>query len=239
VHPVEGRRLGSADVGAHVLQCVVAQGEKLAVHGEPGLDLGDPSRRRRAPGQVLEPVLRPADGNAERPGGEAEQHHVAQHRSLDAERPARIGRRQHPQTVAAEAERGGGDAVERERPLEVRPRRQPAGGLVPVAHDAVALDRQSGPPRHAERRPDDELRPGHRVVHVAVVEAPLVDRLRGRRVDDRVERLVVDRDELCGILCEVAVARDDDRERLADVACSPDGCGVVRRGRVDRGRERP
>src|SRR5258707_7055113 len=39
-----------------------------------------------------------------------------------------------------QAERGGGDAVERERSLEVRPGRQAPGGRVPVGDDRVTLD---------------------------------------------------------------------------------------------------
>ena len=119
---------------------------------------------------------------------------------------------------AAQAERGRGDAVQRERALEVRPRGQPPGALVPVADDAEALDRHAREPRDAERLADDEIGPGERVVDVAVVERAVVDRGGAERIEDGLERLVVDGDELGRVLGDVPVARDDDGERLAHVA---------------------
>ena len=94
--------------------------------------------------------------------------------------------------------------------------------LAPLGHDGVALDRGAREAREAERLADDERGARQRLVHVAVVERAVVDaRLglgRGDRVEHRIERLVVDRDELGGVLGHVPVACHDDRERLADVA---------------------
>ena len=62
--------------------------------------------------------------------------------------------------------------------------------------------------------------------------------LRGRHgVEERVERVIVDRDQLRGVFCDVAVAGDHDRERLADVAGGSHCSCVERDGRVDSGRE--
>ena len=65
--------------------------------------------------------------------------------------------------------------------------------------DAEALDGQAREARHAERRADDDVGARESLVHVAVVEAALVDRLRSRGIHDGLERLVVDGDELGGV----------------------------------------
>ena len=230
MHPVERGGLGGPHVGADVLERVVAKRHELPVACETGLDLGDPSGRRAAGSEVLHAVLRPAHGDAERARREADEHDVRKDRRLDAERAARVGRREQPQPVAAESEGGGRDAVQRERPLEVRPGGQPPGRLVPVADDAIALDGKTREARHPERRPDDEIGRREGVVDVPVVEAALVDRLRGRGIDDGLERLVVDGDELGRVLGEVPIPGDDHRKRLADVAGRFERRGPVRHG---------
>ena len=184
MHPVERRRLGRAHVGADVLERVVAERDELALGREACLDLGDAARGDGARREVLEPILGPAHRDAEHPRGEPDEHDVRQHGRLDPERAARVGRRQQAQPVAAQAERRGRDAVQRERALEVRPRGEAARRLVPVADDAVALDGKAGRARHAERRAHDDVRARERVVDVAVVERALVDRLGRRDVDD-------------------------------------------------------
>ena len=159
VHAVERRRLGCPDVRADVLDRVVAEREQLAVGVKPASTSVVRPGRRGARGEVLEPVLDPGHRHAEAPRGEPDQHDVREHGRLDPERAAGVGRRQQPQPVALEPERGGGDAVQRERALEVRPRRQPAGGRVPVGDDGVALDRRAGEAREAEGLAQDELGP--------------------------------------------------------------------------------
>ena len=238
VHPVEARRLGRADVGADVLERVVAQREQLAVGGERRLEVGDPRGRRRAPGQVLEPVLRPAHGHAELARGEADQHDVDVDRRLDPEAAARVRRRDQPQLRALQAERRGGDRVQRERALEVRPRGQDAAGLVPVRDDAVALDRAGGPAREREALGDDEVGGREGRVRVAVREGAVGDDLAALGVEHGLERLVLDLDQLERVLGGVAVARDDDRERLARVARDLVGGGAVGRRVLDADRER-
>ena len=136
-----------------------------------------------------------------------------------------------------QAERRRRDGVERERPLEVRPGGQRRRRLVPVADDAVALDRSAAPAREAEALPHDEVGPRERGVDVAVCERAVVDarirRRRGLDVEHRVERLVVDLDQLERVLGDVAVARDDDGERLAGVARHLVRRGAVRHAAVD------
>ena len=69
---------------------------------------------------------------------------------------------------------------------------------------------------------DDEVGAGERVVDVAVVERAVGDARigldRGLGVEHRLERLVLDVDQLERVLGEVAVARDNDGDRLAHVA---------------------
>ena len=62
---------------------------------------------------------------------------------------------------------------------------------------------------------------------------------RRDRVEHGVERVVVDLDELGRVLGEVAVAGDDDGDRLADVAHGVDRGGVLRHAGLDPGREGP
>jgi hypothetical protein len=109
----------------------------------------------------------------------------------------------------------------------------------PRRPSAVALDGQAREARHAERRVNDEVGARESLVHVAVVEAALVDRLRSRGIHDRLERLVVDGDEHGGVLGDVPVACHDHGQGLADVARGPHRGRVVRDGRLDPGRERP
>ena len=228
VHPVERRRLGSADVRADVLEGVVAQRDELALGREARLQTGDTPGGDGTRSEVLHPVLGPADGDPERTRRETDEDDVRQDRRLDAERPARVGRRQEPEPVGPEAEGRRSNPVQGEGPLEVGPRGEASPGLVPVADDAVALDRQAGEARHAEALAHHQVGARERLVHIAVVEAAVVDRLRGRGLDDGLERLVLHGDELGGILGEVAILRDHQRERLADVAGRADGGRVVR-----------
>ena len=86
--------------------------------------------------------------------------------------------------------------------------------------------------REPKRLADDEVGAGHRLVDIAVAERAIVDARVGRRRLDGVEHglewVVVDEDGLGRVLGEVAVTRDDDRQRLSDVAGDPDRGGVER-----------
>ena len=123
VHAIERGRLGRADVRADLVDQVEPQAEQAAVGVERRLDLARALGRHRGRQQVLAAVLRPAHGHAEAARGDRHQHDGVQHGGLGAERAAALGRREQPQLRARDAERGGRDAVQREGPLEVRPRR--------------------------------------------------------------------------------------------------------------------
>ena len=243
MHAVERRRLGRADVRTDVLDRVVAERDELAVGPEPGLDMGHASARRGARGEVLQPVLDPAHRDAELPRGEAHEDDGGEHRRLDPEGPARVGRRDQAQLGAGQPERRGGDRVQRERALEVRPGGERALGGVPVRDDAVALDGRAAPAWEAEALADDEVGACQRTVDVAVVERAVGDARVGLgsrfRVEDGVERLVLDLDQLEGVLREVAVPRDHHGNRLAHVAHELVRGRVVGDRRVDAGRKGP
>ena len=92
-------------------------------------------------------------------------------------------------------------------------------GRVGVAVAERAVARHVG----AERRVQQRRALGHR-------------RLDARRHG---QRLVVDEHALGGVLGDVAVARDDDADGLADVAGDVDRGGVVDDARAERRAERP
>ena len=136
--------------------------------------------------------------------------------------------------AAGQAERGGGDRVQRERPLEVRPRGQRPARL-PASRrrrrsTRPACTRSSGT---RKRLADDE---------VGRARAPRRRRRsgtsgRGRRLGStaatdraRLERVVVDRDQLGCVLGDVAVAATTTASGSPDVARGADG------GRVERAR---
>ena len=91
-----------------------------------------------------------------------------------------------------------------------------------------------------DRKVRIEVGRGKGGVDVAVLEHALVYGVVGSddRVEHGVERVVVDVDELRSVLREVAVACDDDGDRLADVPDRVDRGGVLRGAAVDPGGER-
>ncbi len=243
VHPVQGRRLGGTDVGADVLDRVPAKRQQLAVGGEGRLEIGHPRGRRRAGREMLEPVLDPSDRHAELPRREAEQDDVRVDGRLDAVAATRVRRRDQPQPRTGQPEGGRGDRVEGERALEVRPGRERSGRRVPLRDHAVALDRGGAPAREREALPHDQVSIGERRGRLAVGERAIRGDEPGRRggrqrVEHRLERLVVDLDQLERVLGDVAVARDHDRDRLPGIAGGLDRCGVVGDRTLYPGRER-
>jgi hypothetical protein len=233
VHPIERRGLGRTDVGADVLDDVVPEGEQLAVGAERCSEVCNARCRVRCGRKVLEPVLRPAHRHSELPRGESDQDDVRVDRGLRAEAPAGVLRRDEPQARSRKPKRGGGDRVQGERPLEVRPRRERAFRVVPVADDAVAFDGVRGPAREGVPPFDDELRGGERRARIPVEKRAVGDdplRLgRDESVHQRIERFLLDDDQVEGILGDVAVARDNDGERLTDVARDIDRSRIGRR----------
>ena len=114
------------------------------------------------------------------------------------------------------------------RHLRRRPERQ-------LVHEGLReararLDRVRDQPVLAEAATDGRGRLGEQLVHLAGVELPGVAAVRaelvvdqrgtlgegGLRIDHRVERLVVDGDELGRVRGERGAVCDDDRNRLAD-----------------------
>ena len=243
VHAVERGRLGCADVGADVLHGVVAEPQQLAVLGERRLHARATCGRACARRQVLDPVFDPANGDAQLHRREPHEHDVGVDRRLDAVAAARVRRGEQPELRAGQAERGSRDAVEREGPLEVRPGRQRPGGGVPVGDDGVTLDRGGAPAWECEALPHDEVGAVEGRVRVAVREAAVGgDEARRLGCDegihDRVERLVVDLDELERVLGRIAIACDDDGQGLACVPCDLARGGVVRDRALDTGGKR-
>ena len=198
---------------------------------------------------MLAAILRPAHRHAEQARRDRHQHDCVQDRRLGAERAAALGRREQPQLRARDAERRRGDAVQRERPLEVRPGGHAA--RLPVRDHAVALDRRGRRARVAEALAHDVGGAGEGRLGVAVAERAVAGDVGAERgmqqrralghggLDARGhgQRLVVDQHALGGVLGEVAVARDDDADGLADVAGDVDCGGVVDDARAERGAE--
>ena len=251
VHAVEGGRLRRAHVGADLVDQVETQAEQAAIGVERGLHLARALGRHRGGEEVLAAVLRPAHRHSEQARRDRHQHHRVQHGRLRAERAAALGRGQQPQLRARDPERGRRDAVQRERPLEVRPRGHPA--RLPVRDHAVALDRCRRGARVAEVRPHDVRRPREGRVRVAVAERAIAGHVGAerlvqhrrpfgqRRLDTRrdPQRLVIDEHALGGVLRDVAVACHDDAHGLTGVAGDVDGGGVVDDARAERRPERP
>ena len=229
MHPVERRGLGCADVGAHVLDRVVAERDELAVLREPASTV----------------VTRPVAAEL---AARCSSRSSVQRTGTPSARDASPSRTTYGSTAALipnEPPESGG--VRRRSRSPRRPSAAAAtpwsvngpwkfaqavslGRLVPVADDAEALERHAREPRDAERLAHDEIGPFERLVDVAVVERAVVDRRRLEGVENGIERLVVDGDELGRVLGDVPVARDDDGEGLADVPRGSGGRGVVGTG---------
>ncbi len=239
VHAVERCRLRCAHVSAHVFDRVVAEREQLALRVEARLELRDARRGRRARGQVLEPVLCPAHRHAETPRSEPDQDDVGVHRRLDPERAARVARRDQPQLRPWQPERGSRHRVQRERPLEVGPRRQAPAPLVPVADHAVALNGRAAPPREPELLSHDEICTAQRRVDVAVGERAVVHARRALGVQHRLLGLVVDLDQLGCVLGHVSVVRHHDGQWLTCITSDLVRGGQILDAAVDAGGERP
>ena len=115
-----------------------------------------------------------------------EQDDVDVHRGLDSEAAARVRWSDEPQPRARKAEGRGGDGVEGEGALEVRPRGERPVGLVPVGDDAVRLQRARRPARELVRALDDDVGLRERVLDLAIGEGAVGDDLPLRRSPSRV-----------------------------------------------------
>ena len=142
MHPVERRRLGRADVGADVLERVVAEREQLAVGGEACLELGRRARsRRRSPARCSSRSSVQRTGTPSLRDGEPDQDDVGEDRRLDPERAAGVGRRQQPQPVARRPSAAAATPCSVNGPWKfAHAVRRPAASSQ-SRDDAVALDR--------------------------------------------------------------------------------------------------
>ena len=166
---------------------------------------------------VLDPLHRPP-GDLRRDRG---QHHVGKHRELDAEAAAAIRRDAQAHLGAGHPQRLRHHRMGRERPLEIR------GDVVALVvrmifgDDDVALHRREGEPGVVDGERDPGIGAGEGVGGIAVGEfadrdfVGLALRVEQRRrfvaggdgIDHGGQRLVVDLDQLRGVLRHVPACR--------------------------------
>ncbi len=220
------------DVGAVVVDGVDVEAGEDAVAGDPEPDLVVPvGPVVVAVRHVVDAVLEVHDRTADLAGAQAGEDGGLGREELGAETAARRDRhhvqlvggelqgvRDHEQ-VAGEAHRVGVDAHRVRRDVVV------GDG----AHGLQRLPARPAPPHPVG---DDDVGRGHVAVDVAEVEAPFEGAVgpqgvvqhggvvleRGEGVDHRRQLFVLDVDELEGVLGEVAVVGDHDRDALAGVA---------------------
>ena len=252
MHPVDGCRLGRADIGADVDDIAESEPGQRAVGAKCRLDGILPVGRGGRARQVLQPVLDPFERDAEQPARRGEQHHVGIHPLLDAEAPAALRRGDQPQPVARHSERPAHQRVQDERPLEIRPDRVAVGRGLELRDRAIGLHRGRGVAREGPVQPDDAVGLRERRFRVAVAEAAMVDDVgadrlvqqrrvvahRRLQVDDRRQRPVLDLDRLERVLGGVAVLGRDQRHRLAGVAHLVDRHRVIVDRHADGARDR-
>ena len=231
VHAVKRGRLRRPDMGADVFELVPGERLDAAVGRDRRLQRHDAVRRRDRGGEMLEPILDPLDRPAAHPRGDRDQHDVGEHALFDAEAAAGIRRRAQPETMARHFQRPRHDAVQAERPHEVRQHVVGVFGRIVVGDDAVGFDRRAGIARvvHGDRDAVRGLR--QHLLGIAVAEAAFAGEIaaqalvqhrlrrieRRERIDHRGQRLVVDLDQVERVFGEIAVGGDDDRDRLADI----------------------
>ena len=181
---------------------------------------------------MFEPVLDPLEGRAQNPTRGREHDDGGKHCLFDPETAAAVGRGDQSQAVARHLERAGHQRVQNERALEVRPHGIALGRRLEMGDDAGALHRCCRLTGVTPIQPDDMIGGGERGVRVAVGKGAPVDpvgpgvlvhqrRVIGEcldRIDDRGQRLVLDRDRIERVLGGIAIDRGDQRDRLADVA---------------------
>ena len=236
VHAVERRRLGRAQVGADLVELVVAQGEDAAVLVHRRLDRRPAGGRRGGGEEVLEAVLDPLDRRTGLARGQAHQHRIGEHRLLDAEAAARVAGHAVAQLVAGHLERERHHRVQRERAHEVGHDVVAAVIGPMLGDDDTALDRRAGVARVAHGQGDPARRAREGLVGRAIAEATIGDDVaadrfmqdhcrlvdRGVDLDERRQGCVVDLDEVESVLGAVAVFGDDHGDRFAGIADAVD-----------------
>ena len=217
------------EVRAHRGGQAGADGGDLAVGVRRELDLL-PHVAAVDRGEVaLAALLGPLD-RAAQPARQGQHEHLLRvDVQLGAEAAADVGR-DHADLRLGNAEHDRGEHPEDVRDLRRRPQRQ-------LVHDGLReagarLDRVRDQPVLPQAAADGRRRLGEELVHLAGVERPRVAAVRaevlvddrsavgerGLRVDDGMERLVVDRDELGRVLRGGTRVCDDDGDGVALVA---------------------
>ena len=196
---VRRRRAVRVQVGAHVGDDPRADREHLTVGVQRELHLGLHAAALVGGEEVLQPVLGPLDRALEPQRRDRDGRDLGARAALRPERAADVGH-DDPDRRGVEAQRVG---ERRQRPLRVlcrHPRGQ-AAGAVRLSHDAACLHRRGHHARHRVARADDVRGGGERAVDVPA-RALEPHQLLGRRarIDDRVERLVLDLDQLGRVL---------------------------------------
>ena len=188
-------------------------------------------------GTLLDPLHRAAEPARQR----HRERFLRVHVQLRAEASADVGS-DHADLRLGDAEHELEREAQDVRHLRRRPERDVAGRAHLREH-ATRLDRVRDQPRLVIAARDDDLGGGQRLLGAVACELPDVALVRAevvvherrvalqrlRHVDRRIERLVLDLDELRGVLRERAALGDDDRDAVALVARHVGREGKVRR----------
>ena len=216
--------------GAGVVERLDLEAEHRAVGLHRHLDVEERAlvavRVRRV---LVRAPLRPLHGPVELPRQQAEGDEVRVQRDLVAE-PAADVLRDDAELVGADAQRRGHPDDPDPRHLVVAVQRPLGRAAVVLDERAGALQRRGGEAMEIEAVDlDDVVGLGQRLVEVAPLEGPRPDDVRagfvmedGRagldrcdRVEDRLERLVLDLDQLGGVARQLARLGDDGGHGLA------------------------
>ena len=199
---------------------------------------------------VFQILDRPAGGAGERAGERADL--VAE--ELAAEAAAGVGRHDvEPVRIDLERDRDQPTDVVVHRRVGVD--RELARAPVVVGGGTHGLDRRAAGARPAQPALDHQIGGGEVLVHRAEINRALEcdvgiaafgmeHGVTGRchrlfEIDDRRQRIVLDLDQLAGVLGDVAALRHDGGDRLAHVAHLAHGDAVLRRRRTGEVRARP
>ena len=239
--PVRPGELGRGDqrhdeavrrVGARVVQEPVAQAQDAAVLVDGDLDVVELTALLTRRQQVLDAVLDPLDGPAQahRRARHQDLLGIEQH-DLRAEGAADVGR-DHLHLELGQAEDPREPVLDRQRRLGRDPRLERPRARVELGHDAAGLDGAAAAPldpqplaEHAGGAGKGGIRIAHalhepaRAIggHVRVHQRRPVGE-RGFQLGDGGQRLVAHLDQLGGVLGDVAVLRDHERDHLTHVA---------------------
>jgi hypothetical protein len=200
-----------------------------------------PIRRRARGEKVLEPILDPLDRPTGFPRGNGYQDDIRENRLFDTKAAARVQWGLEPQPARRHAEGQRHDRVERQGPLKV------GGDLVGMlpgevfGDDDEALDWRAAVTRILSGNRDPIWRHGKSGFGVSIAKVPVAnDIVSGRPwIEPGRQRSVGDVDHFECVLGPVAVAGDDDGDRLALIAHALGREAPVLDRRLDSGDKRP